>query len=72
MPKNTQPIALEPVHRLLLSSSALRVSKKATEIVRKYIQSLSITSSKQAILLSQHAQRTTVMKKDIQLGFKRS
>ncbi len=71
MPKNTQIIPNAPVLRIMKSSGAPRVSKPAVSAMSTHIYSFAQEIARQAVALSKHAKRSTVLSSDLQLSGKK-
>jgi len=71
MPKNTEIFAIAPLLRLLKKGSGMRVSESAARNMQAHIQERTNRIAKQAVELSKHAARSTVLEKDVILALEK-
>lgn len=64
-------IALAAADRLLRSANAKRVTNSAVEEFRDILEDIAHEIAKQAVVLSNHANRKTVSREDVKLAYKK-
>ncbi|HDM23650.1 histone [archaeon] len=62
------PIA--PIHRLIKSANAERVSDEAAKVLRDILEEIGFSIAQRAIEIAKHANRKTVTAEDIRLAYR--
>ena len=71
MPKNTDIFALAPLVRLLKKGSGMKVSESAAKVIQAHLTEQTMLIARHAVELSVHANRSTVLDKDVLLAFQK-
>ena len=64
-------IKIATIHNLIKKAGAYRVSKEASIVLGKALNNIGFKIAKEAITYAQHAGRTTVKERDIEIALKK-